>query len=286
MQKIFQMKALTLIATTLVVFAAAAPAKEPMARDAITELYPIGPVHHGPSPKKSDLFSSHSPNVSEPVHNASRLGHAVDLTSEFFPPGLVYQGFDSQNIREVDAYGFKYGVETYVIEIQLATEHLEAFVENLRGFVNDTHFDYVAFRNSSRDLNREITRIATSIHRVKVPAELSHLLRYALHLYKAMMDLSQIMVLYNDDTNPVWQLVYNVAELGVRTLALNNSHGALDLHVRDYLGKLVMYFHDLHLYAGKFRAFSFVPMATRELFHVLVREVNLALEDVRSWVPV
>lgn len=202
------------------------------------------------------------------------------LTEDLFPPGMTMEMFGKE------VFGFRFGANTTMIEIQLAQYLMARFVKSLGLLVNETNFNTELFDDQVNDLEKELAVLTLEVTRLNPQKMVSRLLRYCHHMFQIMRESRYIMKLYTDFSRPGHILVHKVVELGVVALSMSDEYGALDLSKRGYLGKLIRLYHDLNTHVAQFRVLPYVLWATRRLFEVQVGQAEQTLEDLRTWVPI
>ncbi|GEQ72195.1 hypothetical protein JCM33374_g5881 [Metschnikowia sp. JCM 33374] len=216
-------------------------------------------------------------NKDQPVQNHA----SIDLNRRY----LHNQGqFLLQSIHR-----FKRDSQSPPNENVILATRLDGFVERLRSFINDTHFDVESFDDQFYDLKKVLSEISCCSNKINRTKELHQQLRFSKHMFRAMTESITLMKRFKPpDTPRAVQVpgylpIYEIIELNVIALAMNNSYGELDVSIESYKKKILLLWRRLRFWKEEFKEVENVPSEIRRIYNIQVDQVETNLESLQSF---
>ncbi|GEQ72741.1 hypothetical protein JCM33374_g6429 [Metschnikowia sp. JCM 33374] len=183
-------------------------------------------------------------------------------TSETYAHGIEYKrGYDHEHVYDQHTRRVEGEIEGHTFR-----NILYGFVERLKAFVSETDFDYRDFESHIEHF-REVISDLDFLAETEINYEGSaSQLAFARHMFQFMVDSTERLKRYNRSDIPGADLLYNMIDLNVQVLTLQNSYGDLDIRTDMQTEKLHLLYRNLYAWREEFRKIPKVPRGMQALF--------------------
>lgn len=136
---------------------------------------------------------------------------------------------------------------------------VKIFVDRLKSFVSDFSFDVAQFKLAIDDLEKELRDLSDWATTLRISRKLSKQLQFAQMMFLVMISSKALLNKYSHLNVPGNRLIYKMTELNVRTLALHDTNGVLDLRTHKAVERVYALTESLHLWGQRFHSLIGVP---------------------------
>ncbi|GEQ67669.1 hypothetical protein JCM33374_g1334 [Metschnikowia sp. JCM 33374] len=170
-------------------------------------------------------------------------------------------------------------------ETRKAEEILGRFVEQLKSYIKETNFDVSGFEKTTGRLKKEFQIIVETFDALPPSEDLTHQLTVAKRVFQAMIDATWYFNHYKNFSSVGHHLVYKLIELSVRVLALQNSHGELDVHIDGYVSELTRLRDSFNFWDGRFKLLRHVSFEVLSVYYRNFNGLDQTLRVLASQIP-
>ncbi|GEQ68010.1 hypothetical protein JCM33374_g1676 [Metschnikowia sp. JCM 33374] len=166
-----------------------------------------------------------------------------------------------------------------------AEQDLENWFLRIKTFISNEAFNVAGFSIRARDFENELAAIQGSVSDMEESPSLTQRLFFANCVSYIMTKATRLLLHYSGLGIPGARLLYKIAELSVRVLALYNGEGMLDQNQAGYAAHLTTLINNLAMWSARFEE---LPGVSHEFFSAFRTEYNQAeklLKMLQNQVP-
>ncbi|KAM9914941.1 hypothetical protein OXX59_002058 [Metschnikowia pulcherrima] len=170
-------------------------------------------------------------------------------------------------------------------DYKLPQEQLELLMGDLRSFVSSRRFDYHAFRPWIGRFYDELSKFEFSIETGSDSEKWAHQIAFMKNVFTGMMEVSNRLRHYSESKFQGSNLICSLMELYVKVLVLHDSHGDIDLSIKNISSKISKFYQTLYFLGDELDKLPTVPEGVRLLFDSYFSRVKSLLESLDSQIP-